>query len=99
MPAFAGMIGDGSRNDLRDWTVPVFHQPHGALVDHRSQIFVVKSHLVQDRGQQIAYIGAVFNRVEADVVGSAVGNSTLDPCASHPAGKPARIVISSCRVL
>ena len=24
------------RNDLRDWPVPVFHQPHGALVHNRS---------------------------------------------------------------
>src|SRR5215218_48236 len=55
-----------------------------ALATRHFELARVEAELVQDGGVDVGDVVAVFDGVEADLVGGAVGDAALDPAAGHP---------------
>ncbi len=57
-----------------------------AALEAEGEAGVVETEEVQERGVQVVDVHAVFDRVEAEVVGGAERQARLDPVAGHPVG-------------
>ena len=85
-----------SRDDLPDRRAVVdlqsFPPRHGELAG-------VEAELVEDGGVDVGDVVAVFDGVEAELVGFAVGDAAFDAAAGHPDGEAVGVVVASVAAL
>ena len=60
-----------------------------------SEMFVVDSKLVQDRGLKIVDVDGLFHGIHGQFVGSSIRNAGLDAAAGHPYRKRIWMVVAT----
>ena len=66
-----------------------------AALEAVGELRVVEAQQVQQRGVQIVDVDAVFDDVEAEVVGSAEREARLDAAAGHPIGEGVGMMVAA----
>ncbi len=56
---------------------------------------MVDSHEVEDGGVEFVEVDGVLDDVVAEVVGFTEADPAFDPCAGHPHGEAARVMIAT----
>ncbi len=92
MPLLTSPLGD----DAINWVAEVDVE---ALAAGNDEATGVESQLVQHRRMHVGHIMPVFDGVEAEGIGGAVGDASFDSAAGHPDGKTERVVVATIAVL
>ena len=83
-----------SRHDLANWLAKFDLQP---LVARHFERARVEAELGEDGGVDVGDVVAVFGGVEADFVGGAVSESSLQAAAGEPATETVGVMVASFR--
>ena len=89
------IIGPASHN----LTNHLAEVPFEAFVAGDFEVVGVHAHLVQERGVDVRHVMRTLHRVEAEFVGSAVGDAAFDPPAGHPDAEAVRVMVAPVRAL
>src|SRR5262249_36951526 len=77
----------------------VDRRPFVAAVVRVDQLLVVEAEAVQEGGVEVVDVGGLINGVEADLVGSTVGDAALDPTPGHPGREAPGVVVAAVAAL
>ena len=87
-----GSLRTDSGDDLADRLAVVDLEPFAA---GDLELARVEAELVQDRGVDVGHVVAIFDGVEADLVGRAVDDAPLDAAAGQPGAEALRVVVAA----
>jgi hypothetical protein len=82
-------------NQGRDHLPPLIRKPHAQALERQGEPAVVEAELVQNRRMKIVDVDGILGDGPAQLVGGAVRDAWLDPAASHPQAKRARMMIAA----
>ena len=85
-----------SRDDLFDGLTVVDIEP---LATGDFQLARIEAKLLEKRGMNIGYIVAVFNGMEANLIGCPVYDAAFDAASGQPNAKSKDVMVASIRTL